>query len=212
MSYRLRLIREHDLETVRQWRMLPEVTKYMYTDPQITPEQQRAWFDRISASDRDRVWIIESVDEAGAGDAGPPQGAAPPRGADAERPGGHITSIGVLSLSEIDRVNQRCAWAYYLGETSARGIGLAKSLELSVYAYVFDTLGLNKLWCEVFAFNDRVVALHEKFGSKVEGVARQHIFKHGEWHDVVRMGILKSEWQATREALRYTPIEIEHRA
>ncbi|WP_284620135.1 UDP-4-amino-4,6-dideoxy-N-acetyl-beta-L-altrosamine N-acetyltransferase [Aquabacterium humicola] len=189
MSYRLRLMREDDCERVRQWRMLPEVTKYMYTDPQITPEQQRAWFERIAVSDRDRVWIIESVDDAGT--------PAP---------------IGVLSLSEIDPVNQRCAWAYYLGETSARGIGLAKSLELSVYAYVFDTLGLNKLWCEVFAFNDRVVALHEKFGSKVEGIARQHIRKNGEWFDVVRMGILKSEWDATREKWTYTPIEIEHRA
>ena len=186
MSYRLRLVREADLETVMRWRMLPEVTQYMYTDPVLTLPQQRAWFERISASDRDIVWIIESV-----GDDGAAQG------------------IGVLSLTEIDRVNQRCAWAYYLGELGARGMGLAKALELSICAYVFDTLGLNKLWCEVFAFNDRVVALHEKFGSKVEGVARQHIFKNGAWHDVVRMGILRSEWEEQRAKWSWTPVEIE---
>ena len=186
MSYRLRLVRESDLETVMRWRMLPEVTRYMYTDPVLTLDLQRAWFDRISVSERDIVWIIETV-----ADDGTAQG------------------IGVLSLSEIDRVNQRCAWAYYLGETSARGMGLAKSLELSICAYVFDTLGLNKLWCEVFAFNDRVVALHEKFGSKVEGVARQHVFKNGEFHDVVRMGILKSEWAEQRGKWNWTPVEIE---
>lgn len=189
MSYRLRLVRESDLETVMRWRMLPEVTKYMYTDPVLTLPQQKAWFQRISDSERDRVWIIESIADDGA-----------------------VQPIGVLSLSEIDWHNKRCAWAYYLGETSARGIGLAKSLELSVCAYVFDTLGLNKLWCEVFAFNDRVVALHEKFGSKVEGIARQHIFKNGEWHDVVRMGILKSEWEAQRDKWSWTPVEIESRA
>ncbi|NRF70258.1 UDP-4-amino-4,6-dideoxy-N-acetyl-beta-L-altrosamine N-acetyltransferase [Aquincola sp. S2] len=188
MSYRLRLVREADLEMVMRWRMLPEVTKYMYTDPQLTIEQQRAWYERMATSERDRVWIIESIDEAGA-----------------------AQSIGLLSLSEIDWTNRRCAWAYYLGETSARGIGLAKSLELTIYAYVFDTLGLNKLWCEVFSFNDRVVALHEKFGSKVEGVARQHIFKNGEWFDVVRMGILKSEWDSLRDKWTWTPIEIESR-
>jgi UDP-4-amino-4,6-dideoxy-N-acetyl-beta-L-altrosamine N-acetyltransferase len=183
MSCRLRLMRESDLELVMQWRMRPEVTRYMYTDPQLTLDDQRRWFERVSRSERDRVWIIELLE--------------------GQRP------VGVLSLSEIDRVNSRCSWAYYLGDTEVRGAGLAKSLELNVYAYVFDTLGLNKLCCEVFSFNDRVVALHEKFGSKVEGVMRQHICKNGEYFDVVRMGMLRSDWLAARERWRYTPLEIE---
>lgn len=186
MSYRLRLLRESDLEMVMHWRMLPEVTKYMYTDPQLTMAQQQAWFQRVQASNRDVVWIIEIPADNGS-----------------------AKGVGVLSLSEIDPVNRRCAWAYYLGEVSARGMGLAKSLELSICSHVFDTLGFNKLWCEVFAFNDRVVALHEKFGSKVEGIARQHIFKNGEWHDVVRMGILKTEWEQVRQKWTWTPVSIE---
>ena len=117
--------------------------------------------------------------------------------------------MGVLSLSGIDPVSRRCSWAYYLGEVSARGVGLAKALELNIYAYVFEQLGLNKLCCEVLAFNDRVVALHEKFGSKVEGVLRQHVCKHGEYHDVVCMGILRSDWEAARERWNFSPIEIE---
>jgi UDP-4-amino-4,6-dideoxy-N-acetyl-beta-L-altrosamine N-acetyltransferase len=183
MSYRLRLLREEDLPTVMNWRMLPEVTRYMYTDPQLTLEQQRQWFERVSRSERDRVWIIE---------AGEP-----------------LRGVGVLSLSGIDPVSRRCSWAYYLGEVSARGVGLAKALELNIYAYVFEQLGLNKLCCEVLAFNDRVVALHEKFGSKVEGVLRQHVCKHGEYHDVVCMGILRSDWEAARERWNFSPIEIE---
>lgn len=187
MAYQLRLLRDSDLDTVMHWRMLPEVTRYMYTDPQITREGQRAWFDRISRSVQDRVWIIEAI----ADDTGVHQ------------------SIGLLSLSEIDRTNRRCAWAYYLGEPGARGIGLAKSLELSICAYVFDELGMNKLWCEVLASNDRVVALHEKFGSRTEGVLRQHICKNGEYLDVVRMGLLRSDWEAQAGRWSYTPIRIE---
>jgi UDP-4-amino-4,6-dideoxy-N-acetyl-beta-L-altrosamine N-acetyltransferase len=183
MSYRLRRLRETDLETVRLWRTSPEVTRYMYSDPEITPEDQRRWFERIEQSPSDRVWIIELL-----------EGPKP---------------VGVLSLSAIDRDHGRCAWAYYLGDTGVRGAGLARSLELNVYAYVFETLGLNKLWCEVLAFNDRVVALHEKFGSRVEGVLRQHIRKHGEWHDVVRMAVLADDWPAIRERFSYTPVDIE---
>jgi hypothetical protein len=183
MSYRLRLVREEDLPTVMRWRMSPEVTRYMYTDPQLTLEQQRQWFERIRRSERDRVWIIE---------AGEP-----------------LRGVGVLSLSAIDPVNRRCSWAYYLGEMSARGAGLARTLELNVYAYVFDRLGLNKLCCEVLAFNDRVVALHEKFGSRVEGTLRQHVCKNGEYHDVVCMAMLRSDWEAARDRWSFTPIEIE---
>jgi len=183
MSYRLRLLRESDLALVMQWRMQPEVTKYMYTDPQLTIEGQRRWFDQVRQSGRDIVWVIEQL----AGD----------------RP------IGLLSLTDIDRRHDRCAWAYYLGETDVRGAGLARSLEMNVYAFVFDTLGLNKLCCEVLSFNDRVVALHEKFGSKVEGVMRQHIRKNGQYHDVVRMGMLRADWPAARERFGLTAVEIE---
>ena len=165
------------------WRMLPEITRCMYTDPRLTLEDQRRWFERVSRSPRDRVWIIELID--------------------GDKP------VGLLSLSEIDTVNRRCSWAYYIGDATVRGAGLAKSLELNVYAYVFETLGLEKLCCEVLAFNDRVVALHEKFGSKVEGTLRRHVWKNGEAFDVVRMGILRSEWLATREQWRYAPVEIE---
>jgi UDP-4-amino-4,6-dideoxy-N-acetyl-beta-L-altrosamine N-acetyltransferase len=186
MSYRLRLLRASDLETVMHWRMRPEVTRYMYSDPQLTLQGQQAWFDKISVSPRDRVWIIELLDGARA--------------------------VGLLSLSDIDPVHRRCAWAYYLGDTEVRGAGLAKSLELNVYAHVFDTLGLNKLWCEVLAFNDRVVSLHEKFGSQVEGRMRQHICKDGQFHDVVRMGIVRADWPAVKARFNWTPVDIEEPA
>ncbi len=183
MSYRLRLLRESDLALVMQWRMQPEVTRYMYTDPQLTLEGQQRWFEALKQSGRDVAWVIEQ--EAG------------------KRP------IGLLSLTAIDRVNSRCAWAYYLGEPDVRGGGLARLLELNVYAFVFDTLGLNKLWCEVFSFNDRVVALHEKFGSKVEGVMRQHIRKNGQYHDVVLMAMLREDWPAVRDRFGLRAMDIE---
>lgn len=183
MACRMRRIREDDLDRVREWRMLPEITRYMYTDPDISPADQRAWFERIQNSPHDIVWIIELTD----GD----------------------VPVGVLSLSDIDQVNRRACWAYYIASPEARGKGLAKSLELNVYRYVFETMGLNRLWCEVFSSNDRVVSLHERFGSKVEGVLRQHIWKDGESYDVVRMAVLADDWPAIREAHTYTQIEVE---
>ena len=182
MALALRLMGEDDLERVRAWRMLPDVTRYMYTDPVISVEDQRAWFARVRASLTEIVWVITL------GDLGP---------------------VGVLSLNEIDRVNKSCVWAYYLGEDSARGKGLAKPLECNVADFVFDRLELEKLCCEVFATNDRVVKLHERFGSKVEGVLREHIRKGGEVHDVVRMGLLRRDWEERKAGLHYSPIAME---
>lgn len=183
MTCRLRNLCEDDLERVRQWRMAPEVTRHMYTDPEITPEQQQAWFERISRSSRDRVWVIDTVPD--------------------HQP------VGVLSLSDIDVDHRRCSWAYYLGSEAARGRGLAKVLELNIYRYVFEVLALNSLWCEVLAENNRVVKLHERFGSKVEGILRQHVRKNGTTHDVVRMAVLASDWPQIRDAFTFTTIEIE---
>lgn len=183
MGCKLRTIRSEDLELVRGWRMLPEVTKYMYSDPQITPEGQRAWFERVSRSPSDLVWIIELT-----------EGAIP---------------VGLLSLSDIDPVHLRACWGYYIASPEARGKGLAKVLELNIYRHVFEVMEFNRLWCEVLSFNDRVVALHERFGSKVEGVLRQHIIKHGEKFDVVRMAMLAENWPAIRAQYQFSPIEIE---
>lgn len=183
MTCRLRRLARSDLEIVMHWRMLPDVTRYMYTDPQLTMEDQARWFERISQSERDRIWIIE-IDNPG-------------------------KPVGVLSLSDIDTVNQRCCWAYYIGSDIARGRGLGKLLECNIYDYVFERLGLNRLWCEVLSSNERVVALHERFGSKVEGVLRQHIRKNGEFLDVVRMAILKTDWVALKPTRHYSVIDIE---
>lgn len=183
MSCRLRRVSRADLEMVMQWRMLPEITQNMYTDPHLTLDDQVKWFERIQASDHDMVWIIELTEPA--------------------------LPVGLLSLSEIDRVHQRSAWAYYVANPEARGKGLAKLLECNIYDYVFTKMGLRRLWCEVFSFNERVISLHEHFGSKVEGVLRQHIYKNGISYDVARMAILRDEWLAKREKFKCSRIEIE---
>lgn len=46
-----------------------------------------------------------------------------------------------------------------------------------MYDYVFNTLKLNKLCCEVFEFNRKVIEIHKKFGTEIEGILKQHICK-----------------------------------
>lgn len=178
---RLRHLKEADLEKVMRWRTSEQVTEFMYTSPELNLAKQIDWFKRISSDESKQYWIIvlDGID------------------------------IGVINLDFIDRLNSNCFWAYYIAESSVKGKGLARHLECNTYDYVFFCLKLNKLSCEVLGFNERVVNIHEKFGSEVEGVFKQHIYKNGVFHDVIRMAILKDKWFSIRDSFEYESIEIE---
>lgn len=178
---RLRKITEDDQEMIRLWRMKPEVTKYMYTDPTITEESQKIWFRSISYDKSVKVWIIQYSGQ----------------------------DIGLLTITGIDQVNLRCDWAYYIADNSFRGRGIGGALECNIYDYVFNQMNMNKLCCEVFVFNEKVIRLHEKYGSEIEGTRKEHIIKNGEKYDIVEMAILKEKWEEIRGQYEYKAIEIE---
>jgi len=166
MKLLFRKIKENDLEMILNWRTMPEVSAYMYTDFEPDMERQREWFKQINNDPTRMDWIITVDDE----------------------------DVGLASLVRIDRVNKRCEWAYYLGSPNVRGKGVGKNVELNILEYVFETLGLNKLCCEVFVSNDKVIRIHEKYGSVVEGTRREQVYKNGAFHDIVEMGILRENW------------------
>ncbi|KAF5414901.1 MAG: hypothetical protein C5S49_06485 [Candidatus Methanogaster sp.] len=177
----LKRIASDKLEKIMKWRISPEVSIYMYTNPKLTIEDQKIWFQRINNDSTVSYWIIivDGID------------------------------VGVINLYDIDQRNKRCFWAYYIGDTSARGKGIARHLECNIYDYVFLEMGLNKLCCEVLESNDTVVGIHKKFGSEIEGTFKQHIHKNEKFLDVVRMAILKEKWMRIKSQYEYATILIE---
>ena len=119
--------------------------------------------------------------------------------------------VGLANLARIDAAARRCEWAYYLGEPSTRGKGLGARIEYVVLRHVFETLGFNKLWCEVLAGNEAVWRLHQSFGFVREALFRQHVVKGGAFQDVVGLGMLKSDWDAARPAIEARLREKGHR-
>ena len=51
MNIKLLKIRPEHLEKIRLWRMSQEVTKYMFTDPIISSENQNEWFKKVIQQD-----------------------------------------------------------------------------------------------------------------------------------------------------------------
>lgn len=173
----LRPLEADNLELVRKWRNSDAVAQYMYTSDSISPEQQQAWYGRMRQDATVKYWLIYHQD----------------------RP------VGVANLYAISPQNRSCYWAFYLGEENLHGSGIGAKVELAVLDYVFEELKLNKLACEVFVTNEKVVAMHEKFGFRREAYFRQHICKEKTFQDVVGLAILRREWQQLRDSLRPRP-------
>jgi pseudaminic acid synthase/UDP-4-amino-4,6-dideoxy-N-acetyl-beta-L-altrosamine N-acetyltransferase len=181
-SIRLRNIEEADLKKIMNWRMQPSVTKYMYTDPVLTMDTQKTWFESIRADDTCKYWIIVA-DE---------------------------TDIGVLGIVDIDERNRRCNRIWYIGEDGFRGRGIAKRIQLNLYDYVFNHLNLHKVFDYVLACNEYVIErINKPCGYRVEGRLKDHVYKNGEYLDVMVMGITEDIWASIRGDFEYEKIKFE---
>jgi UDP-4-amino-4,6-dideoxy-N-acetyl-beta-L-altrosamine N-acetyltransferase len=169
----LRRLEDEDRDRILEWRNSPDVRAYMYTDHVISPDEHARWWAGIPADPSRTYWAIE-LDGA---------------------------PVGLANLYDLDRRNQRCAWAYYLAEPQVRGLGVGSYVEYWVLDYVFEGLKLAKLWCEVLASNEAVWKLHETFGFLVEARFRGHVIKGDTRVDVLGLGLLAADWRARRPAM-----------
>jgi len=166
----LRDVRPEDMDVMREWRNMPKVADFMFTDHVIGPEEHAAWFSRIMKDPACKYWIIACDGE----------------------------DVGVANLYAIDRIHRRCYWGFYVVSPNVRGKGVGSRVEYAVLNYVFDELGFEKLCCENLSLNRAVIEMHRRFGFVQEGIFRKHIWKRGAFHDVVCLAILKEEWEALR--------------
>ncbi|MDB5469397.1 MAG: flmH [Caulobacter sp.] len=172
MAVTLRPLTAADGGTVLAWRNSEAVAPYMYSEHRITPQEHAAWLARALEGGERRFWIIE-LDGAG---------------------------VGLANLVKIDAGNAKCEWAYYLADPATRGRGVGSVVEFLVLGFVFERLGLNRLWCEVLVENEAVWGLHERFGFVREALLRAHVRKAGVFRDVVGLGMLGADWPAARAA------------
>ena len=175
MATNLRKIAVDDLETIMNWRMSESVTRFMNTNPKLTMDMQRKWFESISSNDKARFWMVEVEGEP----------------------------AGIVNLIDTDWENGNTSWGYYIGEEKRRSLKLAISLEMSLYDYCFDVLGFNEVHNEVFKINEGVWKLHVACGNRIVKEVQNEIEKEGKLYDVVHLSIEREEWLNLRKKKNY---------
>ena len=170
---RLRPVEPSDRDRLLAWRNSDRVRANMFTDHVIGVEEHARWFARALAEPTAAHLVFEIR----------------------RRP------VGLSSLTAISREQRRCDWGFYLGEADLpRGAGLA--MAFLTLCHAFESLGVDKLCCEVFEFNARALRMLEQAGFVREESLAKHCLKNGKPENVVCLARIREGWERAKPALR----------
>lgn len=165
--FRFRRPTPDDAETLLRWRTDPVITRFMFTDIEDpSVERQRAWLAAMEQRRDFRHFIIAH------------------EGRD----------VGYLSYSDIDRLHRRCSSGSYMAEERDRR-KIAGFLHNFIMDYCFYGLGMNKLVNYFMEGNDTVIRIQRVLKAREVGVLKEHVWKHGRFHDVHVFETLRSDWE-----------------
>ncbi len=144
----------------------------------FTLEGEREWLARVSAPDSGtRNWAIEIKNR-------------------------HIGNCGLhLKASQ-----PTAGLGIIIGDKTAWGKGYGTAAVREVLRKGFEEMDLRRIFLETFSANTRAIRCYERCGFRHEGLLRQAYLKRGRWHDIVRMAILREEWEVQKRGL--TPEQI----
>ncbi len=102
-------------------------------------------------------------------------------------------AIGTVSLFDIDGFTGTAEVGIALA-ASARGRGIGTEAIAQIIEFAFVRANLRRVHLEAIASNTAALRIYEKAGFVVEGRQREHAWVRGQYEDIVRMGLLRSEW------------------
>jgi len=176
----LREYRREDLEYMRKWVNDPEVVDKM-SDIFLFPHsvvQTEAFLNSKLEGKGDPGFVI------------------------AEKESGAY--LGQIDLINLDWKNRVSRFGIVIGDVNHRGRGYGSEAIRLLQKHAFERLNLNKLELEVYDFNTHAYQCYLKCGFKEEGRLRQGYYIHGQYHDKIIMGILKSEYETGNFSKLYT--------
>ncbi|RFS23435.1 N-acetyltransferase [Chitinophaga silvatica] len=102
--------------------------------------------------------------------------------------------VGVIDLHCWDHALNKAEIGYWLG-TAYQGKGIVTAATKALITFAFKQLRLNKIEIRFVLQNQKSGQIPIKLGFAKEGILRHSAKLHGQFTDMVVMGILKSDWQ-----------------
>jgi RimJ/RimL family protein N-acetyltransferase len=167
----LRPVEAADLAFLRDLFNDPRVSSMVVgTGAPVSSAEQERWFERVTAGQAGKRYFTVI-----------------------ERATGY--PVGLVSLEDLDWVNRSARHSVKL-HPDFGGRGLAYDAAMTRNAWAFFVLGLHRLEAVILDFNLASRRLYERLGYRLEGQAREAVFRDGRWCDLVRYGLLRHEAEA----------------
>lgn len=168
---RLRAYRKEDIPQALEYINDPEVKRNLVIGVPfpLRLEDEEKFFENISAAKDTYSFAIETLDGS--------------------------NYIGGCGMNQVDWKNRYAVVGIFIGDEQYRGKGYGSDAMRILLRFIFDEMNMNRVKLFVFSFNQRAIKSYLKCGFKQEGTQRQEMFRDGQYHDTIVMGILRSEWE-----------------
>ncbi len=161
----LRPVEKEDLKFIRDTRMTPGVREEMGFRKPANLEQMKEGF-REAMEDEDHIELLVVYEDSRAGH---------------------------LSI-DLDLENGNADYGMFL-HTDLHGEGLGTRVTELILDYVFSEFPVNRVDASYRKGNTASRKMQRKLGFQEEARERDFIHLRGEYHDLVRTSILRSEWK-----------------
>ncbi len=108
--------------------------------------------------------------------------------------------IGNTNLFNASAENRSAELGIMIGEKEYWSRGFGTDALVTLARFGFDEMNLNRIQLTVYDFNERAQAAYRKAGFVEEGRLRQAMYRVGEYHDIVVMGLLRDEFARAHES------------
>lgn len=167
----LTAVERDDLEKLRQWRNRENFRKHFREYREISKDMQEKWYNNIVLND-DRT-IMFSIRDINSNEL-----------------------LGCCGLCYINWIGKHADLSLYIGyeESYIDEKGYAEEACELLFNYGFNEIGLNKIWTEIYEFDEKKYKLYEKMNFKQDGRLREQYFYDGKWWDSYILSLLNKDW------------------
>ena len=166
----LRPAERDDIPQFVRWLSDARTTGYLGARSPIGRAMEERWFDELLAHHGNDRWffVICLLDD--------------------DRP------VGSLDLREIGLTSGGAGLGIVIGDPADTSHGYGSDALRLLLDFGFGELRLERIWLDVFEFNERARHVYERLGFLHEATLRHAFFHGGRYVDLQRMAILREEW------------------
>ena len=163
-------IESADLEQFRDWRNNPDTRKYFREFRELNMHHQKTWFtDKVMNDPSTLMFAVRRTKDN--------------------------QLLGCCGLAYINWVNRHAELSIYIGwkDEYIDKTGYAEESCNLLIKYGFEEISLNKIWTEIYEFDDRKTSLFSQLGFQKDGLLRQHYWHRGKWWNSIIYSLLMDD-------------------